>query len=214
MDDNSLPQTASNVKIGSLAPDFTARTTRGPLTLSALRGRWVVLFSHPADFTPVCTSEFLAFAQAQPQFEALNCALVGLSIDSLPSHIAWLEAIRRAFGVRVDFPLIEDPSMAIARAYGMLDDSNQDSGTVRATFIIAPDGIIQAILWYPLSIGRSVNEILRSVAALQRASQGDALTPEGWQPGEDVLCPLAACQADIAENEETWFHVLKKDRSV
>lgn len=198
------------VRIGARAPDFTARSTRGPLTLSGLRGRWVVFFSHPADFTPVCTSEFMAFAREQDSFEALGCSLVGLSVDSLPSHLAWVEAIRRDLGVKIRFPVVEDPSMAVARAYGMLDEKAEHSGTVRATFIIDPHGIVQAMLWYPLTVGRSVKEILRAVQALQRVARGSALTPEGWQPGEDILLP-APETLDDAGGAAPWFYRTMKD---
>jgi len=195
-----------------MAPNFRARTTRGELTLSTLRGHWIVLFSHPADFTPVCTSEFIAFAKAQSRFDALDCKLLGLSVDSLPSHFGWIEAIRRDLGVEIGFPIIEDPSMAIARAYGMLDAHAQDSSTVRSTFIIAPDGTIQSILTYPLSVGRSVAEILRTVQALQRAMQGDALTPEGWQPGGKLFHPPAQTLEGLcASPGGVWYHDLEED---
>ena len=156
-----LFQAPAPLKIGDAAPDFVARTTQGDLTLSNLRGHWVILFSHPADFTPVCTSEFIAFARAEPQFRAMNCALVGLSIDSLPSHLAWVDAIRAQFGVVVPFPVVEDPSMVIGRAYGMLDVTAQSSATVRAVYVIDPDGIVRAITWYPMTVGRSVMELMR-----------------------------------------------------
>ncbi|ETI65799.1 MAG: peroxiredoxin [Sphingobium sp.] len=175
------------LRMGDLAPDFEARTTKGPLRLSSLRGRWVVFFSHPADFTPVCTTEFVALAKAQPRFEALGCVLLGLSIDSLYSHMAWVRAIRELFGVAIDFPIVEDPSMAVGRAYGMLDEAARDSSGLRATYFIDPDGIIRAIIHYPMTVGRSVEEMLRLLAALQAAQGGDRLVPEGWQPGEPLL---------------------------
>lgn len=163
---------SSSLKIGDAAPDFTARTTQGDFTLSSLRGRWVILFSHPADFTPVCTSEFIAMARAVPQFEAMDCALVGLSVDSLPAHLAWLEAIRMRFGVTVSFPVIEDPSLAIARAYGMLDLDARNSATVRAAYFIDPNGIVRVITWYPATVGRSVAEMLRVLRACNGLSGG------------------------------------------
>ncbi|MBB2165125.1 peroxiredoxin [Gluconacetobacter sp. 1b LMG 1731] len=198
-------------KIGDEAPDFIARTTHGRLRLSDLRGHWVLLFSHPADFTPVCTSEFLAFATAFDQFQALDCALVGLSVDSLPAHLAWIEAIRAQFGVTIPFPIIEDPSMAIARAYGMLDLTADSSATVRTVHVIDPDGTIRAITWYPMSVGRSVAEMLRLVAALQKVSTEDVLTPEGWQPGHDTVLPAVQTQQDAAEAGPAWFMRTRPD---
>lgn len=193
------------LQIGDVAPDFVARTTQGELTLSALRGHWVVLFSHPADFTPVCTSEFIALAQAEPQFKAMNCALIGLSVDSLPSHLAWVEAIRVQFGVTIPFPIIEDPSMSVARAYGMLDPKAESSVTVRAVYVLDPDGVVQALTWYPPTVGRSVKELLRLVAALQCAAQEGVLLPEGWQPGEAAMAPVPLTQHAVAAAGPAWF---------
>ncbi|GBQ76322.1 peroxiredoxin [Acetobacter malorum] len=206
-----LFQAPPPLKIGDMAPDFVARTTQGDLTLSNLRGHWVILFSHPADFTPVCTSEFIAFAKAEPQFRAMNCALVGLSIDSLPSHLAWVDAIRAQFGVVIPFPVVEDPSMAIGRAYGMLDSTAQSSATVRAVYVIDPEGIVRAITWYPMTVGRSVMELMRLLAALQRVAEGDVLTPEGWMPGDDVVSPAAQTQDAVAEAGPAWFMALQQD---
>jgi peroxiredoxin 2/4 len=207
-----LPQSSFTPKIGDEAPDFSARTTQGALSLSALRGHWVLLFSHPADFTPVCTSEFIAFAQAAEQFQRMDCVLVGLSIDSLPSHLAWIEAIRARFGVRIPFPVIEDPSMEIARAYGMLDLTANSSATVRTVHVIDPDGIIRAITWYPMSVGRSVAELLRLLAALQKVSREDVLTPEGWMPGDDVVSPAVQTEGDVTALGPTWFMQIVKDK--
>ncbi|WP_081500419.1 peroxiredoxin [Komagataeibacter europaeus] len=173
--------------------------------LSDLLGRWVVLFSHPADFTPVCTSEFLALAAAFEQFQAMNCALLGLSVDSLPAHLAWVEAIRIQFGVIIPFPIIADPSMAIACAYGMLDVAAENSATVRAVHIIDPDRNIRAILWYPTSVGRSVAELLRLVAALQKVTDENVLTPAGWEPDDAVMLPAAQTQQAVALAGPAWF---------
>ncbi|MFC0510925.1 peroxiredoxin [Asaia spathodeae] len=201
-------------QLGSKAPNFRARTTQGMMTLGDYRGRWIVLFSHPADFTPVCTSEFVAFAQAQGDFDALGCQLLGLSVDSLPSHLAWLDAIRRELNVTIGFPVIEDPSMTIARAYGMLDQTAENSSTVRSTFIIDPEGIVQAILTYPLSVGRSVSEIMRTLKALQRTAKGGALTPEGWQPGQAVFDPASLTTESVSEqNSPLWFYRLREDEA-
>lgn len=196
------------LKIGDIAPDFSARTTRGDLRLSDHRGHWVVLFSHPADFTPVCTSEFVALALAAPRFDALDCALIGLSVDSLYSHHAWLRAIRENFDVAVPFPVIEDPSMAIGRAYCMIDDAATDAATVRATYFIDPEGVIRAITWYPMTIGRSVEEMVRMVTALKRTYAGDVLTPVGWLPGDAVLLPPMLTDDSTAD----WFHLTRPDR--
>ncbi|MCX2560738.1 peroxiredoxin [Acetobacter farinalis] len=210
----SFSQAPSPLRIGDTAPDFVARTTQGDLTLSTLRGHWVLLFSHPADFTPVCTSEFIALARAEPQFRAMNCALVGLSVDSLPSHLAWVDAIRAQFGVVIPFPVVEDPSMAISRAYGMLDSTARSSATVRAAYMIDPDGIVRAITWYPMTVGRSVAELVRLLAALQRVAVGDVLAPEGWMPGEDVVKPTPQRQEAVAEAGPAWFMVLRPDEKV
>lgn len=171
------------------APVFHARTTMGDRSLADYRGQWLLLFSHPADFTPVCTSEFIAFAQAASHFEALGCALLALSVDSLFSHIAWIRSIRAQFGVAVPFPIIEDPSMAIARAYGMIAPNAPDASMVRAAFVIDPTGIIRAISWYPMSTGRNVEELLRLIAALQTTDAHGVATPAGWHPGDDVILP-------------------------
>ena len=202
------------LRIGDTAPNFRARTTRGEVSLDQYRGRWVVFFSHPADFTPVCTSEFIALAKAMPQFEALDGVLLGLSVDSLYSHIAWLRAIRELFGVEIRFPVIEDPSMAVGRAYGMIDDDATDASAVRATYFIDPEGIIRGVTWYPMTIGRSIDEMVRMLAALKRSADGSVLTPAGWQPGDDVLVPPAQTAATaIGEDAPAdWFHQTQADR--
>ncbi|QIB33599.1 peroxiredoxin [Ancylobacter pratisalsi] len=199
-----LPGEARPLRIGDRAPLFSARSTRGPVELADYRGRWVVLFSHPADFTPVCTSEFIALARLAPRFEQIGCALLGLSVDSLYSHVAWMRAIRATFGVDVPFPVIEDPSMAIGRAYGMMDEGARDSSTVRASYFIDPEGIIRAMNWYPMSVGRSAEEMLRLAAALKRVEAGDVFTPEGWVPGGPVLRPLSGEQG-LFEPAADWF---------
>jgi peroxiredoxin (alkyl hydroperoxide reductase subunit C) len=198
MADNSSARPAP--RMGDAAPDFEARTTRGRLRLSALRGKWVLFFSHPADFTPVCTTEFVALAKAQSRFEKLGCVLLGLSVDSLYAHLAWTKAIREQFNVEIGFPIVEDPAMTVGRAYGMIDDSARDSSAVRATYFIDPEGVIRAITHYPMSVGRSVEEMLRMVAALQAAHGGERLTPEGWQPGQPLLMPPSE-NANAAD----WF---------
>ncbi len=195
------PSTPSRpLRLGDAAPDFEARTTKGMVRLSSYRGRWMVFFSHPADFTPVCTTEFVGLAKAYDRFEAMDCGLLGLSVDSLYAHAAWAKAIRDRFDIEISFPIVEDPSMVIARAYGMLDETAQDSSAVRAAYFIDPEGVIQAITHYPMSVGRSVNEMVRMVAALQAASSGERLAPEGWSPGEPMLLPPSS----DAEGDD-WF---------
>lgn len=187
--------------IGDAAPDFEARSTTGDFRLSSLRGQWVLFFSHPADFTPVCSTEFAELARRQDEFEGIGCRLVGLSVDSLYAHLAWVRALHDLFGVTIGFPIIEDPSMAIGRAYGMIDDRSADSMTMRSTFFIDPNGIIRATTCYPHNVGRSVDEMLRMVRALQRVDAGQVLTPEGWQEGGRVLMPAA----EVADGRPDWF---------
>ena len=199
---------ASRLHLGDSAPNFEARTTMGNVRLADYRGRWLVFFSHPADFTPVCTTELVAISRAVDRFSALDCALLAVSVDSLYSHLAWVRAISDNFGVIVSFPIIEDPSMVIGRAYDMIADEAGDAGTMRSTFFIDPLGVIRAITCYPATVGRSVDEMLRIVAALQRVDADDIVTPEGWQPGDDVLLPPEVHQdAMLASGGgDGWFH--------
>lgn len=197
-----------SLRLNDKAPGFAARSTTGDVTLSSYRGRWLLFFSHPADFTSVCTSEFIALAKAQAKFEKLDCDLLGLSVDSLYSHVAWLRDIERSFGVKVRFPLIEDTAMVIAKAYGMLDASSGNSGTVRATYVIDPEGVIRAIVWYPMNVGRSVDELLRLLEALQTSERECALTPEGWHPGDALVEPAAASIDDAEQmaDGQSWYY--------
>lgn len=194
------------LRINELAPDFSARTTRGQRRLSDYRGAWLIFFSHPADFTPVCTSEFIALARRQADFTAIGCELLGLSVDSLYSHLAWLKDIRDRFGITVEFPIIEDPSMVIAQAYGMIDPAAPDSASVRATFIIDPNGVVRAISWYPMNVGRSVEELLRLVMALQAADREGASAPEGWTPGAPLLEMAPTDFGDVVMGEDAWYY--------
>ncbi|WP_161914130.1 peroxiredoxin [Methylosinus sp. C49] len=210
----SAPTTAVRaLRVGDLAPVFQARSTGGDIRLDQFRGRWLIFFSHPADFTPVCTSEFVALARAAPRFEEVGCALLGLSVDSLYSHLAWVRAIRDLFGVTVPFPIVEDPTMTIGRAYGMLDETARDSSAMRATYYIDPEGIVRALTWYPLTVGRSVEEMLRLVTALKKAASGEVMTPEGWMPGGDLLLPPTnAAQDALAPGAtDSWFYRTCKD---
>jgi peroxiredoxin 2/4 len=210
MKNDPEPHMFRPLRIGDVAPDFRARTTAGERALSDFRGKWLIFFSHPADFTPVCTTEFVGLAKAADQFAAMGCELLGLSVDSLFSHFAWLLAIREAFGVTIGFPVIEDPGMAIGRAYGMIDEDAKDSAAIRSTYFIDPAGVIRAITTYPHNVGRSVDEMLRVVAALQRTAGDQVLTPEGWHPGDDVLLPPATAPGGNLDAD--WFCKRVTDR--
>lgn len=171
------------------APYFEGRSTQGRIKLTDYTGKWLVFFAHPADFTPICASEFVAFAKHRKEFAALNCSLLGLSVDSVYAHLAWRESIRERFGVSIDFPILEDVSMQIARRYEMLHPHHAASAAVRALFIIDPQGKVRAMLYYPVNVGRSVSEVLRIVQALQTADRLQVVTPEGWKPGDDTVEP-------------------------
>lgn len=176
-------------RLNEPAPDFVSDSTHGVIRLEDYAGRWLLLFSHPADFTPVCTTEFIAFAGAQERFAKLGCELLGLSIDSKYAHIAWLRNIQEKFGVSVGFPVLEDLSMRVAHAYGMIQPGASDTSAVRATFIIDPDGILRAMVYYPMTNGRSIEEFLRLLQALQTSAEHDIATPAGWMPGDSVIVP-------------------------
>ena len=185
-------------RIGDKAPDFRAVTTQGNINFPEdYKGSWVILFSHPADFTPVCTSEFMTFAKLEEKFGKANCKLVGLSIDGLYSHIAWLRTIKEKIefrdmkNIEVKFPLIEDITMDIAKKYGMIQPGESKTQAVRAVFFIDPDGFIRAIIYYPLSLGRNFDEIYRALIAMQTADEFSVATPADWQPGDDVIVPPA-----------------------
>jgi len=212
-------------RIGDLAPSFEAVTTQGSIKFpDDYKGKWIILFSHPADFTPVCTSEFMTFATLENEFEALNCQLVGLSVDGLYSHIAWLRTIKEKIeykgmkNVEVKFPLIEDITMEVAKKYGMIQPGEASTKAVRAVFIIDPVGKIRAIIYYPLSVGRNFDELLRALMALQTADAFSVATPADWRPGDDVIIPTAgSCGVakDRMESKESgvtchdWFFCTK-----
>ncbi len=223
---STAPAAPAMPRIGDPAPAFTAVTTQGDINFPAdYAGQWVIFFSHPADFTPVCTSEFITFASMQREFEAYNTALVGLSVDGLYSHIAWLRTIkdkitfRDMSDVEVTFPLIEDVSMKIAEMYGMIMPGEDSTKAVRAVFVIDPLGIIRTVIYYPLSLGRNFDELLRVVKALQTADHFDVATPADWRPGEPVIVPTAgSCGTakDRMDNQvegvscEDWFFCTKE----
>ncbi|MFN2330076.1 MAG: peroxiredoxin [Chromatocurvus sp.] len=192
-------QTIGLPRLNERAPAFNAPTTDGARSLEDYEGKWLVLFSHPADFTPVCTTEFIAFARRAEDFKARGAELLGLSIDSTHSHIAWIRNIEEKFGVKIPFPIIADLKMEVARAYGMIHPGAADTSAVRATFIIDPKGVLRAMVYYPMSNGRSIDEFLRLLDALQTSDEHGVATPENWQPGDKVIVPPAKTAAEAAE---------------
>lgn len=212
--------------IGDDAPSFKAKTTQGDIHFPEdYKGKWVILFSHPADFTPVCTTEFMTFASMLNDFKALNTELIGLSVDSIYAHIAWLRKIQELEykgmkKVIINFPLIEDIKMEIANKYGMIQPGQSDTQTVRAVFVIDPQAKIRCILYYPLTTGRNFDEIKRIILALQKADADGVATPADWRPGEDVIIPTAgSCGVarDRMENQSEdqycldWFMCFKRE---
>ncbi len=196
MNDMSLAVAPVMPRLNEPAPDFSAKTTHGPKKLADYKGQWLVLFSHPADFTPVCTTEFMAFARHYPDFRKLGCELIGLSIDSYYAHVAWVRNIKEKFGVEIPFPIIEDLSMKVAKDYGMIMPGASDTSAVRATFIIDDKGVLRAMVYYPMSNGRSVEEFLRMLAAMQASDRHGVATPEGWQPGDKAVLPPPSTLAE------------------
>ena len=178
-----------NVKIGDRAPDFKAVSTMGNISLNDYIGKWVVLFSHPGDFTPVCTTEIISFSRTNTYFNKLNAYLIGLSVDSVYSHLAWIYDIYYKTKIKVPFPIIADSNGEIARKYGMISNSISSFETVRNVYIIDDKGIIRLILVYPMNVGRSIPEILRALQALQCADESKASTPANWIPCEPVIIP-------------------------
>jgi peroxiredoxin 2/4 len=211
-------------RIGDKAPEFKAVTTQGPINFPGdYAGSWVILFSHPADFTPVCTSEFMTFASLEQKFEDANCKLVGLSVDGLYSHIAWLRTIKEKIeykgmkDVEVKFPLIEDITMEVAKKYGMIQPGESNTKAVRAVFFVDPKGVIRAIIYYPLSLGRNFDELYRALVAMQTADAFSIATPADWRPGDDVIVPPAGSCGVAKERMEgkdnikcyDWFFCTK-----
>jgi peroxiredoxin (alkyl hydroperoxide reductase subunit C) len=193
--------------IGDPAPEFRAQTTHGPIEFPKdFRGKWVVLFSHPADFTPVCTTEFVAFQRRYEEFKQLGCELIGLSIDQVFSHIKWVEWIKEKLGVEIKFPIIADNTGKIGTLFGMLHPEAAESQTVRAVFIIDPKGIVRAIIYYPLNVGRNMDEILRLVKALQLADKEKIAIPAGWPNneliGDRVIVPPPGSEEDAKKRLE------------
>lgn len=176
-------------RLGSPAPKFQAVTTMGQVSLDDFKGSWLILFSHPADFTPVCTTEFIAFAQIQEALRERNVELMGLSIDSVYSHIAWVRNIEEKTGVKISFPVIADLNKEVASLYGMVMPGESKTETSRCVFVIDPEGIVRAMIYYPLTTGRNTDEILRLVDALQTSDVHKVGTPANWQPGQQVIVP-------------------------
>jgi peroxiredoxin (alkyl hydroperoxide reductase subunit C) len=212
-------------RIGDKAPEFKAVTTQGEINFPAdYSGSWVILFSHPADFTPVCTSEFITFATMEEKFAKANTKLVGLSVDGLYSHIAWLRTIKEKIeykghkNVEVNFPLIEDITMSVANKFGMIMPGEASTKAVRAVFFIDPKGIIRAIIYYPLSLGRNFDELYRVIIGLQTADAFSVALPADWQPGDDVIVPTAGSCGVAKQRMESkdemkcydWFFCTKK----
>lgn len=212
--------------IGDPAPEFKAQTTQGPIDFPKdYKGKWVILFSHPADFTPVCTSEFITFASMHDQFKQANCELVGLSVDAIQSHIAWLKTIKDKIEfnghsqVEVKFPLIDDITMNVAKKYGMIQPGESNTKAVRAVFYIDPEGIVRAIMYYPLSVGRNFDELYRTLLALKVNDEFGYSTPADWRPGDNVIigapstCEEAKTRMETHKDDiecKDWFFCTKK----
>ncbi len=202
--------------IGEPAPDFEAETTHGPLKLSSLRGKWMVLFSHPADFTPVCTTEFLAFSAIHEELKALNVQLVGLSVDSVSAHLAWVHAVKEKMGIQIPFPIIADLTMAVSNKYGMIHKGQSSTAAIRAVFFIDDKGIMRGMLYYPLSNGRYMPEIIRLIKAFQTTDKYHVATPANWQPGDNVVVPAPKTAAEMEKRPtegyecKDWYLCYKK----
>ncbi len=203
-------------RIMEQAPDFEAKSTHGVIRLSdyTSKGKWVMLFSHPSDFTPVCSTEFIEFARRNEKFERLNVQLIGVSIDSVPSHIAWVRDLEQMSGVSIKFPVIADLDQKVSQAYGLVHEAVSDTATVRAVFAIDPARNIRALLYYPQQLGRNVDELVRIFQALQTVDANTVSTPADWVPGDQVVVPAPATIADAARrtsgggaglNVKSWY---------
>jgi peroxiredoxin (alkyl hydroperoxide reductase subunit C) len=185
----TIQQPVGLPRLGEPAPEFEAVTSRGVIRLSDYKGSWLILFSHPADFTPVCTTEFIGFAEIYPELKKRGVELIGLSVDSVYSHIAWIRNIEEKTGVKIQFPIIADLTMEVAKRYGMIMPGESKTEASRAVFVIDPNGILRAMIYYPLTTGRNMQEILRLVDALQTTDKYGVATPANWKPGEKVIIP-------------------------
>lgn len=204
-------------RIGDQAPDFEAVTTTGKIKMSEFaKDKWTVMFSHPADFTPVCTTEMSGFALRKSEFEALNTELLGLSIDSIHSHIGWVDSVKQNTGVYMDFPIIADIDMKVSKLYGMLQPNESETAAVRAVFFIDPNKKIRLIMYYPLNVGRNMDEILRCLEALQFSDENGAACPLDWKKGEKAIVPppktLEAYEVRLEDDsvEKTTWYLAKK----
>ncbi|MDD4109177.1 MAG: peroxiredoxin [Prolixibacteraceae bacterium] len=196
-------------RIGDVAPDFKASTTYGPVQFSEFnKDSWVVLFSHPADFTPVCTTEMSGFALRHDEFRALNTKLIGLSIDSIHSHMAWVNNVKKNTGVLFDFPIIADIDMKVSKLYGMLQPNESETAAVRAVFFIDPSRKIRLIMYYPLNVGRNMDEIIRALKALQTSDKHGVALPLDWKPGEKVIVPPPKTVKDMEEREKSDYEMV------
>ena len=195
-------------RLGEPAPVFEAETTHGWLQLDDFRGSWLVLFSHPADFTPVCTTEFIALAKAAPRLRAQGVELLGLSVDSIYSHLAWTKEIERRFAISIPFPIIADGDRKVSTQYGMIMPGQSGTETVRSVFVIDPDGVVRASLTYPMTTGRNIAEIERLVTALQTSDAHHVATPADWQPGQRVIVPAPRTAEDAAAPSPTGEHLV------
>lgn len=196
-------------RIGDMAPDFEAMTTQGPLKFSDYnKDSWVLLFSHPADFTPVCTTEMSAFAQEEEYFKQQNTKLMGLSIDSIHSHVAWVNNVKKNMGILMKFPIIADIDMKVAKLYGMLQPGESETAAVRAVFFIDPTGKIRLIMYYPLNVGRNMDEIKRALKALQTSDEHKVAMPLNWREGDKVIVPPPKTVADMEEREQSGYEMV------
>ena len=203
-------------RLGEKAPEFEATTTHGKLKLSDFGGSWLILFSHPADFTPVCTTEFIAFAKIFDELQKRNVQLLGLSVDSVSAHIAWIRNIEEKFGVKIPFPVIADLDKKVSQLYGMIMPGESKTETSRCVFVIDPNGTMRAMIYYPLTTGRNMDEILRLIDALQTTDEYHVATPANWRPGDDVIVPppttQEAAEERLREGYECkdWYFCKKK----
>ena len=199
-----MPETMTSgiPRIGDPAPDFKAQTTQGEITFSDWqKDSWVILFSHPADFTPVCSTELVEFARRNDEFARRNAKLIGISVDSIHSHLAWRQNLKQILDVEIPYPLIADLDMAVAQKYGMVHPGASATATVRAVFIIDPKHVVRALVYYPMNVGRNVDEITRLLEALQTADKNACATPVNWKPGEKVIVPPPKTVAEVKERE-------------
>jgi len=212
-------ETRSMIQLGAPVPDFEANSTHGPIKLSNYKGQWVLLFSHPADFTPVCTTEFIEFARRYDEFQKRNVKLIGVSIDSVYAHIAWCRNIEQTQGVKIPFPVVADLDQRVSRLYGMVHEPTSVTATVRCVFFIDPNQILRAMIYYPLTTGRNMDEVIRVIDSLQTVDKHGVATPVNWKPGDPVIVP-APQTMELAEKRVTekpegveakdWYFTTKK----